>query len=295
MTKPILSIIIVNWNTRTHLKWCLRYIYTRTKGINFEVFVVDNASHDNSAVMVEKNYPSVKLIRNQTNLGFAKANNQAIRQAKGKYILLLNSDTKITEQALVKMVRFMEENNKVGILGCKLLNPDGTLQPSCRQFPSLFSQVIILLKLHNIFPNLKSIRNYYLLDWPHDTTKKVDQVMGACFMVRQEVFTKIGLLDKKYFIWFEEVDFCRRAAKAGWSTYFLPQAEVCHEKGASFNQVLSPKKQAWFNKSVLRYFRQHEPLISYLVLLNLYPTSMLLAIIAQALHSIKPSKKKKYL
>lgn len=295
MNRPILSIIIVNWNTRNHLKWCLRYIYTRTKGINFEVFVVDNGSHDGSVELVEKNYPSAKLIRNQTNVGFAKANNQAIRQAKGKYVLLLNSDTKVVHQTLVKMVEFMEENDKVGILGCKLLNPDGSLQPSCRQFPSLLSQIIILLKLHNLFPNLKTIRDYYMLDWPHDVTKKVDQVMGACFLVRRKVFDKIGLLDEKYFIWFEEVDFCRRALKAGWDTYFLPAAEIYHEKGASFNQVLSPKRQAWFNKSVLRYFRQHEPLLSHLILLSLYPVSMLLTIANQALHFIKPFKKKKYL
>ncbi|NQV12794.1 MAG: glycosyltransferase family 2 protein [Parcubacteria group bacterium] len=291
MTKPTLSIIIVNWNTSKHLKWCLHYVYTRTKGIDFEVFVVDNASRDSSVKMVKENFPNAKLIRNKSNVGFAKANNQAIRQAQGKYILLLNPDTKITEQALVKMVEFMTKNDKVGILGCKLLNPDGTLQPSCRKYPSLFSQVIILLKLHNLFPNLKAIRDYYMLDWLHDEIRKVNQVMGACFLVRRQVFDQIGLLDEKYFIWFEEVDFCRRAHAAGWDTYFTPDAEVIHEKGAGFNQVLSPKKQTWFNQSLLRYFRQHESFLAYLILLSFYPTSMLLTVIASL--SRKLIKKRK--
>lgn len=294
MIQPTLSVIIVNWNTRKHLKQCLHYIYQHTHGIDFEVFVVDNGSHDGSAEMVEKNFPSTKLIRNKTNLGFAKANNQAIRQAKGEYILLLNSDTKITEQALEKMVEFMAENDKVGILGCKLLNPDRTLQPSCRKYPTLLSQAIILLKLHNLFPKLKTIREYYMLDWPHDTARKVDQVMGACFLVRQKVFDQIGLLDEKYFIWFEEVDFCRRAQQAGWNTYFTPRAEVFHDKGASFDQVLSPRKQIWFNRSLLRYFRQHESIFSFLVLLSLLPTNLFLTAIAYIFYT-KRTKKKKYL
>jgi len=292
---PILSIIIVNWNTKLHLKWCLHYVFKRTQGINFEVLVVDNGSSDSSITMVENNFPGVKIIRNQQNLGFAKANNQAIKKARGKYILLLNSDTKITEQALTKMVEYLEDNSQVGILGCKLLNPDGSLQPSCRRFPTLLSQIIILLKLHNYFPNFKAIKEYYMLDWPHDKISQVNQVMGACFMVRKKVFTDIGLLDDKYFIWFEEVDFCRRAQKAGWTTYFTPEAQVFHEKGASFNQLLSPKKQIWFNNSVLRYFKKHGTIFNYLILLSLYPISLLLAGITHFGHSLKPIKKKKYL
>ena len=292
---PILSIIIVNWNTKLHLKWCLHYVFKRTRGIDFEVLVVDNGSSDGSIAMVENNFPGVKLIGNKQNLGFAKANNQAIKKAAGKYILLLNSDTKITEQSLVKMVEYLDNNSQVGILGCKLLNPDGSLQPSCRRFPTLLSQIIILLKLHNYFPNIKTIKDYYMLDWPHDKIKKVDQVMGACFMVRQEVFTDIGLLDDKYFIWFEEVDFCRRAMEAGWKTHFIPGAQVFHEKGVSFKKLLSPKKQIWFNNSVLRYFKKHGTIFDYLILLSLYPLSMLLAGITYFGHSLKPIKKKKYL
>jgi hypothetical protein len=290
-----LSIIIVNWNTKTHLKWCLYYVYRRTRRIDFEIFVVDNASKDNSAEMVEKGFPEVNLIRNKKNLGFAKANNQAIKKAKGEYILLLNSDTKILDQALVKMVELMDKNARVGILGCKLLNPDGTLQPSCRRFPSLKSQTLILLKLHNLLPNLKAIRDYYTLDWKYNKTKKVDQVMGACFMVRKKVFEEIGLLDEKYFIWFEEVDFCKRAKDAGWDTYFLPNAQVVHEKAASFDQLLNLKRQIWFNNSLLRYFKKHERFGSFIALLGLYPISLALSGVAQLSKNIRLVKKNKNL
>lgn len=290
-----LSIIIVNWNTEKQLKWCLNYIYQRTKGLKYEIFVVDNASEDGSVEMVEKNYPEVKLIKNRKNLGFAKANNKAIKKAKGKYVLLLNSDTKVMDLALNQMVKYMDNHNNCGVLGCKLLNPDKTLQPSCRRFPNLKDQVIILLKLHNIFPNLKAIREYYMLDFNHEIEMKVDQVMGACFMIRKKVIDKIGLLDDNYFIWFEEVDYCKRVKEAGFDVCFMPYAEVMHEKAASFNQLFSFKKQRMMNDSMLRYFKKHESIWSYLIILLLYPISLHLALLVQIFNKIKPFEKDKKL
>lgn len=290
-----LSIVIVNWNTEKLLKWCLNYIYQRTKDLEFEIFVVDNNSDDESVKMVEDNYPEVKLIKNRKNFGFAKANNKAIKKAKGKYILLLNADTKILDEALNKMILHMDENDNCGVSGCRLLNPDNSLQPSCRTFPTLKSQVIILLKLHNLFPNLKTIREYYMLDWKHDRKRKVDQVMGACLMVRKKVFDKVGLLDEGYFIWFEEVDFCKRVKKAGYDICFMPEAEVIHEKAASFDQVTSVKKQRMMNNSMMRYFKKHEPWSSYLIIASLYPVSLGLALLVQIFKTFKPVKKNKSL
>ncbi len=290
-----LSIIIVNWNTEKQLKWCLNYIHQRTKDLDYEIFVVDNASEDGSVKMVEVNYPEVKLIVNCRNLGFAAANNKAIKRAKGKYVLLLNADTKVLDEALNKMVDYMKKNLNCGILGCRLLNPDGSLQPSCRRFPTLNDQVIILLKLHNIFPNLKAVREYYMLDWKHNRTRSVDQVMGACFMIRKKVIEAIGLLDDKYFIWFEEVDYCKRAKNAGYKTFFMEEAEVVHEKAASFNQVMTLKKQLMMNNSMLRYFKKHQPLWEYLVILILYPLSLFLALLTQILMFFRPVKKNKSL
>jgi len=290
-----LSIVIVNWNTKRQLKWCLNYIHQRTKNLLYEIFVVDNASEDGSDKMVEENYPEVKLIKNSSNLGFARANNQAIKRAGGEYILLLNSDTKILDEALNKMVQCMDENKNCGVLGCKLLNPDGTLQPSCRRFPTIKDQVIILLKLHNLFTNLAAIRSYYMLDWKHDKERKVDQVMGACFMVRKKVIDEVGMLDERYFIWFEEVDFCKRVKMAGYEVFFMPDAEVIHEKAASFNQIMTLKKQMLMNNSMLRYFKKHHPLWEYIIIMILYPFSLFLSLAVQILTIFKPIKKNKSL
>jgi GT2 family glycosyltransferase len=302
----ILSVVIVNWNTKDLLRKCLKSVYFETPNLEFacpvgakqlygEIFVVDNASNDGSVEMIKKEFPEVRLIANKNNLGFAKACNQAIKKSGGKYVLLLNPDTKILGHAIEKSVKFMESRSDIGILGSQLLNPDGTIQPSCRTFPTLLSQVIILLKLHNLFPNISPIRKYYMLDFSHNEKREADQVMGAFFLIQKKVIDKIGLLDNKYWIWFEEVDFCKRAKLAGFKTYFWPEAQIIHEKAASFSQVLGVKKQFWLNNSMLRYFKKFHSLFSYFTILCLYPGSLLLAMLAQLILSIRPVKKKKYL
>lgn len=296
-----LSIIIVNRNTKNLLKKCLKSIYSETKNIDFEVFVVDNASQDGSIEMVEKEfcksglYPDIHLIQNKKNLGFARANNQAIRKSRGEYILLLNPDTQILNQAIEKSISFLDTRLEIGILGCKLLNPDGSIQPSCRTYPTFLSQAIILLKLHNLFPKFLPIRKYYMLDFDHCQAREVDQVMGAFFLIRKKVIDEIGLLDEKYWIWFEEVDFCRRARKAGWKIYFWPKAQIIHQKAASFDQVCGLKKQFWLNRSMLRYFRKFESPFAFFFILCLYPISISLAGAVDLIRKIKPLKKKKYL
>lgn len=287
-----LSIIIVSWNVKNLLKKCLESIYRETKNIKYEVFVVDNASKDETVEMVQNEFPQVHLIANQNNLGFAKANNQAIQQAKGDFILLLNPDTEIIENALDKMVSFMKSHPEAGVAGCQILNPDRTIQPSVRRFPTLASHIIILLKLHNFFSRAKSIRNYYIMDFSYQAMKEVDQVMGACLMTKREVIDKVGLLDDKFFIWYEEVDFCQRVKKAGWKVLFSPEAKIIHEKGKSFDQYLPVEKQAMLNKSILYYFHKHRPFGEYFILILFYPVSLFLAFLVQL---FKVKKTKKYL
>lgn len=293
MTTVELSIIIVNWNTCNLLRQCLKSIYQITENINFEVFVVDNASSDKSVQMVQNEFPQVKIIANKKNLGFAKANNQAIKQSQGEYILLLNPDTIVLSNAISKSINFLKNNPKVGILGCKILNPDNTWQPSCRTFPTIISQIVILLKLHNLFPHL--IKKYLMLEMDENKIQEVDQVMGAFFLIKKEVIEKIGYLDDKYWIWFEEVDFCQRAKRAGFKTYYFPEAQIIHYKAQSFNQVLPLKKQWHFNLSLLRYLWKFHSIFGFIAILLLFPFSLLLSFIWQIMQRFLPIKKKKYL
>jgi GT2 family glycosyltransferase len=279
-----LSIIIVNWKVKNLLEKCLWSIFEQTKDIKFEVFVVDNASADGSVEMVREKFPQVNLIASSENLGFARGNNLAIQKAHGRYILLLNPDTEILENALSKMVHFMDTHPECGIAGCKLLNPDLTLQPSVRAFPSFASQVLILLKLHHLFPHSKAIYHYLKYDFDYEKTQEVDQVMGAFMIIRREVIKKIGLLDENFWIWFEEVDFCKRAKEAGFKVLYTPDAKIIHHFGQSFKQVMNVKKQKDFNRSLAYYFKKHGTIGEWLTIEFLRPVSLILAWLIQFLH-----------
>lgn len=283
-----LSIIIVNWNVRELLEKCLASIYKETQNLDFEVIVVDNASKDGSVGMVKEKFPQVRLIANKDNKWFSGGNNQGFELAKGEYVLLLNPDTEILNGAINKMVEFMTgkipskgEISSIGVLGCKLLNSDMTVQPSCRKLPRLKDQILVLLKLHNFFPKLKAVREYYMLDYKYNDTRKVEQVMGACLLTRKEIIDKIGGLDESYRSIFEEVDFCARVKKAGWKIYFTNTAQIIHHKGQSFRKRKIITNQKNFNYALLRFFKKHKPFWQYLILVFLWPLSMLLAIIDQ--------------
>jgi GT2 family glycosyltransferase len=260
-----LSIIIVSWNVRDLLEKCLSSIFNNVHNINYacpagakricgEVFVVDNASADHTAEMVLQKFPQVNLIRSAKNLGFAGGNNLAIREAKGKYILLLNPDTEILDGAAEKMIEFMETRPDAGISGCQILNPDKTLQPSVRRFPNIIDQLLIFLKFTHFLPNIGPLKRYFAADFDYTRPSEVDQIMGAFFMVRREVFDKIGLLDEKFYLWFEEVDFCRRAKNSGYKIMYNPGAQIIHYGGESFKQRMTLTKQWIFFKSAMHYF-----------------------------------------
>ncbi len=276
-----LSIIIVNWKVKDLLEKCLRSIFEQTKNISFEVFVVDNNSGDGSAEMVREKFPQVDLTASAENLGFAKGNNLAIKKFRGRYVLLLNPDTEILDNALGKMVKFMDAQEECGIAGCKLLNADLSLQPSVRAFPDFASQIFILLKIHHLFPHSKTMYKYLVQDFDYGKTQETDQVMGAFMMIRREVINRIGVLDENFWIWFEEVDFCKRAKEAGFKIFYTPEAKIIHHFGQSFKQAMGVKKQKDFNRSLSYYFKKHGTKGEWIAIQILRPLSLALAWLAQ--------------
>jgi len=276
-----LSIIIVSWKVKDLLEKCLKSIFEQTQNIEFEIFVVDNDSQDGTVEMVKNKFSKVNLIANRENVGFAKANNQAIKLAKGKYVLLLNPDTEIFENTLEKMVDFMDQNIACGVAGCQLLNPDTSLQPSIRRFPRFSDQALILIKVHHFWPNLGVFRHYLAKDIDYGQVQEVDQVMGAFMMIRYEVIKKIGFLDENFFIWFEEVDYCKRTKSIGWKICYTPEVKIIHYYGQSFKQRLTLDRQKMFNRSMRYYFKKHHSIFAYLGIVILQPISLLLAWLSQ--------------
>jgi GT2 family glycosyltransferase len=202
-----------------------------------EVFVVDNLSADGSASMVAAEHRWVKLIANQENRGFAAANNQAFAQATGQHVLLLNPDTEVLPGSISKLLQFLDEHPQAGVVAPQLINTDGTVQRSCRQFPTFLGMLYELLGMSRLFPDEKKFREYKMLDWNHDDQRQVDQPEGACLMVRRQVVDEVGTLDEGFFMLFEEVDWCYRIKQQGWEIWFTPQARVLHHYGKSINQV----------------------------------------------------------
>ncbi len=244
----LLSVVIVSWNTRDLLRACLvslkEEIATMPNPADVEVFLVDNASADGSAKMAQEEHPWVHLIANSDNKGFAKANNQAFALAGGRFILLLNPDTEIKPGALSTLLAFFDNHPRAGIVAPQLLNTDGTVQRSCREFPTFVGMLYELIGLSRLFPANssygKEFRRYKMLDWNHDDERPVDQPEGACLLVKREVLEKVGTLDEGFFMRFEEVDWCFRIIKAGYEIWFTPRAQVVHHYGQSIKQVKVP-------------------------------------------------------
>jgi hypothetical protein len=187
--------------------------------------------------MARNEHPWVKLTANSENLGFAKANNQAFKQATGKLVLLLNPDTEVQPGAIKTLIEFMDSHPNAAIVAPQLLNTDGSVQRSCREFPTFIGMVYELVGLSKMFPENKTFGRYKMLDWNHDDIRKVDQPEGACLLVRRQVMDKVGLLDEGFFMLFEEVDWCYRIIQAGYEIWFTPVAKVIHHYGQSIKQV----------------------------------------------------------
>lgn len=261
-----LSIALVNRDGEGFLEKCLRSIYKNSKGLGFETFVVDNASSDQSLSCLRK-FPNVDVIRNKKNLGFAKANNQAIRRSKGRYILLLNPDTLVLKNSFKNMIKFLDKNKDIGVLGCKLLNPDGSVQPSCHAFLTLPHVFFEISQLDRLFPKnrflitffkpftkLKLFVNYSTPDKPVE----VDSVMGSCYMIRKNALDKTGLLDGNFFLYHEEMELSYRMWQKGYKVVFYPHASVVHYGKHSTRRV--PDLVFYERcRSILYFFKKHKP------------------------------------
>jgi GT2 family glycosyltransferase len=251
-----LSIIVINWNTRDLLSQCLRSVFGVAVGCHFEIIVVDNASADGSPQMVEADFPQVLLLKNSTNRGFAAANNQGIERAQGEFILLLNPDTIVLPGALDRLVEFSKAHPDAGAVGGKLLNHDGTLQVSCGHFPTLLNMATESLGLSRLFPHNRLFARFKMTYWNHDAVREVDQPQGAHLCFRRAVLDQVGLLDERFFMYFEEVDLCLRIRNAGWRIYFTPDSQIIHLGGQSSLQNLDARITERY-RSLLLFFEKH--------------------------------------
>lgn len=239
------SICIVNWNTRELLSECLKSIHEKTSGLTYEIIVVDNDSKDGSAEMVKKEFPDCKIIESE-NIGFARGNNKAVKEAKGNYILYLNPDTQLVTNALYGMLRFLEDNNDFGAVGCKLINPNGSIQYTCAStFPTPFNVMCYLFFLNRIFPKSKMFSSDELDYWDHQNSTNIDCLSGACIMIRKDIVDRIGGFDENTFMYSEDIDLCFRILKHGWKIYYLSDEVIIHYQGSA------TKKKSNTNFSIL--------------------------------------------
>ncbi|MFQ5905037.1 MAG: glycosyltransferase family 2 protein [bacterium] len=251
------SIIIVNHDTRAFLKRCLRSVIAFPPSCKFETIVVDNASGDGSAEMVKSEFPHVRLLENRTNVGFSGALNRGIRRSAGNLLLLLNPDVIMAPGCVEALGEFLERHPDAGICGPKLLNPDGSIQLSCRAFPTPVNVFFGRRSIWNrLFPRNRISRFFLKSDMDYGAVQEVDWIMGACMMVRRRVIDSIGLFDEDYFLFVEDADFCYRSKKAGYSVFFVPDGVATHERGASTRKsfVMSTYNH---NVGMYKFFGKH--------------------------------------
>jgi hypothetical protein len=233
------SIIIVAWNVRKLLYDCLKSVYDQTKGVDFEVIYVDNASKDGSVEMVTKEFPEVKVIRNEENKGFIKANNQGIEVAQGRYVLLLNSDTIVLDNAIAKTVKFADEHPQAAVVGCKVLNPDRTLQRDCFMYPSPLNMLLAATHLYKIFPKSRFFGREEMTWWDYNDVREVETICGCFSLVRNEAIKQVGLMDEMYFMYGDDPDWCYRFKKNGWKIMFTPDGQIIHYGGQTTKHMAS--------------------------------------------------------
>ena len=243
-----LSIIIVNYNVKEFLQNLLDSLKKATQNISHEIIIVDNASDDGSVEVIEDRYPQVKLIKNEKNIGFGKANNIALSQAQGKFLLLINPDTIVKEDTFEKLIDFMGKTDDAGIVGCKVLNPDGTLQLPCRRgFPGPWTSFTKITGLSKLFPKSKLFARYHLTYLNEDETYEVDAISGAFMLIKREAYDKVGGFDPDFFMYGEDLDLCYRTQKKGFKVYYFHDTEIIHYKGESTKRSRIDETKVFYN------------------------------------------------
>jgi GT2 family glycosyltransferase len=250
------SVIIVSWNTRQILRDCLRSVYEQTRGIDYETIVVDNASSDGSAEMVKQDFEKAILIANERNQGLAAANNQGMAVAKGRYLLLLNSDTIVLDNAIAKAVEFADRHPDAAVTGCRVMNPDRSLQPTCFMYPSLLNMFLAATYLYKLFPRSRLFGRERMTWWDRDDERDVEVVTGCMMLVRREAVADVGAMDERYFMYCEETDWCYRFKQGGWRVMFTPSAEIIHLGGQSSRRVRK-EMLIQLKLSVLKFMKKH--------------------------------------
>jgi GT2 family glycosyltransferase len=258
MSQPDLSIIIVNKDTRELLSDCLQSVFRTAGALQLEIWVVDNASTDQSVDMLRTSFPQVNIIVNSTNRGFAKANNQAISLSHGRYFLLLNSDTAVLPDTLQTLVKSFNEESGAGVIGPQLLNADGSIQPSAGSFPSLWSEFLFQSFLFKIWPSSFPYGHkvHPVQTRAYNTIRQVDWVTGAALAIRASVVEQIGALDEAIFMYGEDLDWCWRVKHTGLQVVYTPQAKVIHYIGVSSHRNFS----SWianYTQATLTFFQRH--------------------------------------
>jgi len=250
-----LSIIIVSWNVADLLRACLDSILASPTGLQMEIIVVESASSDTAVAMIQQQYPQVKLLAQRENVGFTRGNNIGLQAANGRHVLLLNPDTEIIGDALATMVKYLDEHPDVGIVGPHTLNSDGSNQSTKRRFPTLTTGFFESTWLQDYAPK-RLMDRYYAADVADQGVGEVDWVQGSALMARRAVYEQIGGLDEGFFMFSEELDWCKRAKDAGWRVLYVGTAQIVHHGGKSTEQIAA-RKHIYFHQSKLRYFRKH--------------------------------------
>lgn len=252
-----LSIVIVNWNTEALLRDCLHSVLAGLGPLAAEVIVVDNASSDGSVAMLRAEFPEVQLIETGRNLGFAGGNNVALRVARGRHVMLLNTDTLVHGDVLPRAVAWMDAHPAVGVMGPRVLNADGTVQPSSSAFPSLKHLAMQTLGLTRI----RRFDSYRMTGWDRTTEARVEVISGAAMVVRRAAMDEVGLLDEAFFFYGEETDWCHRFARAGWELVFVPMPSVTHFGGGAVGR-LNHRRDVLMTEGTTRLHRKHGGLIA---------------------------------
>ena len=255
-TPADVSVIVVNWNTRELLRACLASTYAESPSLQLDVIVVDNGSSDGSVEMVREEFKHAILIANKDNRGFAAANNQGIAIARGRYVLLLNSDTIVLDRAIEKTVAFANQYTDTAVTGCRILNPDRTLQNSCFLFPSNLNWFLFFTYLYKLFPRSRFFGREQMTWWQRDDVREVDVVTGCFMLVNKKAIEAVGPMDEQFFMYAEETDWCYRFKRMGWKNRFTPSAEIIHIGGASAAR-LGARRAQLTNDSFTRYMFKH--------------------------------------
>ncbi|MEA3403316.1 MAG: glycosyltransferase family 2 protein [Armatimonadota bacterium] len=269
---PDVSVCIVSWNVADDLRACLKSIRGQHTPPTFEIIVADNASSDESVAMLREHFPEVKVIVNERNLGFARACNQTLRAARGRYLLVLNPDTVLEPDALEKLVAVADAHPQAGIVAPKLVYPDGSLQHSCRRFPTITAAVFRNTLLGRVFPNATAASRYIMADRDHDTEQEVDWASGACLLIRREAYEEVGELDEGFVWGSEDVDYCLRMHQAGWTVLYSPVTTVVHAVGRSSDQAVI-RTILRTHRGMFRLYSKHfarNPLAKALVFLGVW-------------------------